>query len=434
MAHAILIAGNIASKSPYIITEINTMDAPIKQHIGIVLSKLNPSVAIPRAQIRRHLFYGENIMWGDNNAECPVFIRLKICCGNHKIILLYMPKIRIQEVSSEAIGADMAAAAAADDADNLKKKRGRKPKDKFKFDNAISLDDQLTNNDEDNIIVKFPISCAQLSQEFILPDIIPQAYDRDYSRERAVESANTDQHFCSGCYNKITGNGHSDSESASAGPAPLRQIDIILNNKYGCNNDKIQALAKLHIPVDDTGRNIWPNTVSTACYRCCHVFVNTPWGIPMKYADGKFFMTGIFCSPNCALGYILYEIRTDESTWEYIALLHMLYYYVFGTYVNIMPSPDKICLKLFGGSLDIDNYRKITEDNYKSYTVEFPPCNIIIPMLEEIYKKNNLFSSFLPNDKNGQAVSAADKTTKTYKLQRYNQMAPRATPLDKLCF
>ena len=71
-----------------------------------------------------------------------------------------------------------------------------------------------------------------------------------------------------------------------------------------------------------------------------------------------------------------------------------------GKYKNIVPSFDKLALKLFGGTLEIDDYRNLITGNDKSYGVEFPPCNTIIPMLEEIYKKNNLSNTFIPIDKN----------------------------------
>ena len=232
-----------------------------------------------------------------------------------------------------------------------------------------------------------------------------------------------------------------------------RQIDIILNNKYGCNVDKIQVLTKLcHLTgnyndincnlknnntnninnTNNTHENNWPESISTACFRCCHTFENTPWGIPHKYINGKFYLYGIFCSPNCALGYLLDSGSGNDNIWENISLLHLLYYEVYGKYINIMPSPDKICLKMFGGTLDIDKYRSITVDNIKSYTVEFPPCNTIIPMLEEIYKKNNLFSSFLPieNKNNKQLINPS--VNHNFKLKRFTPVNNNRFTLDQV--
>ena len=86
------------------------------------------------------------------------------------------------------------------------------------------------------------------------------------------------------------------------------------------------------------------------------------------------------------------------------------------------------------GSVDIQTYRNITSDNHKSYTVEFPPCNTIIPMLEEIYKKNNLFSSFLPNEKLSDKLGDKLKTTngKVLKLKRFTPINSNRNSLDQV--
>ena len=334
-----------------------------------------------------------------------------------------------------------------DDSDDSssRKRRGRKPKDKFKIDTMEMLEGQ-NKELEENIIVKLPLSCLQLSNEIMLNDgisynptlTIPVPYDKTNGNlcdidGNCVTSGNSiDEkiastsgmfkdskipNLCAKCNTLISDINGVDSSNGKCSDN-TRQIDIILNNKYGCNSDKIQVLAQICSSVLE---NKWPSSVDIACYRCCHTFSNTPWGIPIKYVNGKFYLTGIFCTPNCVLGYILNESRADETQWEKIALLHMLYYQVFGTYINIMPSPDKICLQMFGGSTDIVSYRSITNENYKSYTVEFPPCNTIIPMLEEIYKKNNLFSSFLPNEKLSDKLGDKLKTTngKVLKLKRF---------------
>jgi len=339
-----------------------------------------------------------------------------------------------------------------DDSDDgsSRKKRGRKPKDKFKFDSAGMMEGQ-SKELEENIIVKLPLSCLALSNEMMPSDgitynptlTIPEPYDKPHANFSDIDGnilsvmkddkiiSNGDilggnDKLCAKCHIAITG-----KEKPVDDTEGTRQIDIILNNKYGCNAEKIQILAQICSTVLE---NKWPTSVDIACYRCCHTFSNTPWGIPIKYQNGKFYLTGMFCTPNCVLGYILNESRNDESQWEKIALLHMLYYHVFGSYVNIMPSPDKICLQMFGGSVDIQTYRNITNDNHKSYTVEFPPCNTIIPMLEEIYKKNNLFSSFLPNEKLSDKLGDKLKTSngKVLKLKRFTPINSTRNSLDQV--
>ena len=199
--------------------------------------------------------------------------------------------------------------------------------------------------------------------------------------------------------------------SAAIQPStPIRQIDIILNNKYNCNNDKIDVLTQLCSAVKsydeyggacgETLTSCWPLTTKIACFWCCHQFECTPWGIPVKYFDGKFQLFGIYCSANCTLSGIVHGNQLPENLWERVSLLNLLYFKVYGIYDNLIPAPDKMALKMFGGSLDIADYRRITNSNEKSYTLEFPPCNTIIPVLEEIYKKNTLTSTFIPVDSN----------------------------------
>ena len=104
--------------------------------------------------------------------------------------------------------------------------------------------------------------------------------------------------------------------------------------------------------------------------------------------------------PNCALAYILQYYKDDDNFWEKISLLNLLYFKIHGEYKNLMPAFDKMSLNIFGGVLDINEYRNINCTNNKTYNIEFPPCNTIIPMLEEIYKKTTLNNTFIPIDKN----------------------------------
>ena len=143
----------------------------------------------------------------------------------------------------------------------------------------------------------------------------------------------------------------------------------------------------------------WPEKTDIPCLWDCHSFKNTPWGVPYKFTNGKFQLFGNFCSANCVLSYILHFYHDDDALWEKVALLNLLNFKVYKEYTSIVPAFDKMGLKMFGGTLEIEEYRNITGTNDKSYGVEFPPCNTIIPMLEEIYKKTNLNNTFIPVDK-----------------------------------
>lgn len=215
------------------------------------------------------------------------------------------------------------------------------------------------------------------------------------------------------------------NESENPQKPEARQIDIILNNKYYTNTDKFNVLTHLSSHLINTCNatnlnndinssstntnsetkasnrigNKWPEKTDIPCLWDCHTFKHTPWGVPYKFTDGKFQLFGNFCSASCVLAYILQNYQDDDSIWDKVALLNLLYFKVFGEYKSIVPAFDKMALKLFGGTLEIDEYRNIINSNDKAYSIEFPPCNTIIPMIEEIYKKTNLNNTFIPVDK-----------------------------------
>lgn len=354
------------------------------------------------------------------------------------------------------------------------KRRGRKPKDKFRYESTDIDEYQKNNRKDENIIIKLPLSCLKLTEEFTMgKDLFPYnptittpkpadpedltARGIGYSMIDVESQEQMQNHFeIVPCGNDIGGNtsgnisgNTGDSLDKQQGGACIesrmpngdntnqcnptnqyiqssqsshcnqcgchksarviqdsaqqssqsetRQIDIILNNKYNSNTDKFNILTHL-------GTNLynakWIEKTDIACLWCCHQFINTPWGIPFKYANEQFQLFGNFCTANCALAYTLQNYNDDDSLWEKIALLNYLYYKVTGQYKNITPSPDKMALKMFGGPLEIEEYRNLVNGNEKAYSVEFPPCNTIIPMLEEIYKKTNLNNTFIPVDKN----------------------------------
>ena len=314
-----------------------------------------------------------------------------------------------------------------DDGSIKTKRRGRKPKDKFKYE-STDIDDYAKNNrKEENIIIKLPLSCLKLNEEFndckdlfnYNPTITtPKPYNsEDLSSKHNInyslldgQNQNDDMEnninntlSCPKCItcdchmkNNTNINNNSIENDISKTNTETRQIDIILNNKYNSNTDKFNVLTHLGNSLNGTK---WPEKTDIVCLWCCHSFINTPWGVPFKFHNDKFQLFGNFCMPNCTLSYILQNYKEDDAMWEKIALLNLLYFKVHGQYKNLVPSFDKMALKMFGGTLDIEEYRNIIGKNDKSYSIEFPPCNTIIPILEEIYKKTNLNNTFIPVDK-----------------------------------
>ena len=118
---------------------------------------------------------------------------------------------------------------------------------------------------------------------------------------------------------------------------------------------------------------------SIKCWNCCHEITSENISIPLKYINGIFYIYGNFCSYECGGRYIL-DMNNDKSIWENYSLLN-LYYNICNkcTGVNITPAPNRLLLKHFGGTMDIQEYR----DNFKINHM----CDIFLPPIIPITHK-----------------------------------------------
>lgn len=201
-------------------------------------------------------------------------------------------------------------------------------------------------------------------------------------------------------------------ENIKDGKLDNRQISQLLKNKYTDDN-KIELFNQL---IHCNKINKYPEKTETACLWCCHEFETVPWGIPHKYEDNKFHLFGVFCSPNCCASYIFENNQNNDTKWEQFSLLNFLYYKIYGDFKKITFAPSKLCLKKFGGCLDINEYRaKFTTTN--EFILKFPPCISIIPIIEEVNKNEiqigDKQQKFIPIDKN-----RIKKANMEYKLKR----------------
>lgn len=108
----------------------------------------------------------------------------------------------------------------------------------------------------------------------------------------------------------------------------------------------------------------WPTKTDVHCHWCCHAFSGIPVPLPTAHDDKTdvFKVTGVFCSWSCAKAYNIYS---SASNWgERGELLYILY-------KRTVPPPErnpggipvalpKTHLKIFGGTLDIDEFRAMS--------------------------------------------------------------------------
>src|SRR5690348_6345917 len=112
----------------------------------------------------------------------------------------------------------------------------------------------------------------------------------------------------------------------------------------------------------------WPTQSTFACYDCCHTFSTIP--IPMIHTqldmDKRTFHVcvndfakpfPVFCSLNCLLGFISHS-NLHQTKLNHNAKMMMFWQEYFHTPPFKLTIQSRHSLKLFGGELSINEYRK----------------------------------------------------------------------------
>jgi len=128
----------------------------------------------------------------------------------------------------------------------------------------------------------------------------------------------------------------------------------------------------------------WPETCNSCCWWCCHTFECSPCTLPMKYDSlrKRFTFVGLFCSWNCVKAYNL--DKSDHCKFERSGIITLLIQQLHGITkaVNIKPAPPRQCLKMFGGYMDIDDFRN--PNGIDGFYLNLVNFNYIHPEITEV--------------------------------------------------
>ena len=137
---------------------------------------------------------------------------------------------------------------------------------------------------------------------------------------------------------------------------------------------------KLMVRFQDANREQeLPDSTDVACFWDCHSFRGRPCVIPVTIEEGVWKCRGNFCSPQCAAAYLFKDTCDLHVKWESYALLNRLYA-PDGDPVRLAPSPS--VTRLFGGPLEIEDYRKIVGEGRIRIDVTTPPIISIIQVMD----------------------------------------------------
>lgn len=164
----------------------------------------------------------------------------------------------------------------------------------------------------------------------------------------------------------------------------------------------------------------------TACFWCCHSFKWSQVVLPVSYDAYKNIYTceGNFCSPECALAYNYADMISDSMKWNRHALLSHLYATLYTTR-QLSVAPSRNLLRMFGGPLDIKQYREyIMTDNdivlsaISPVRLVFPTMNVQGP-LRDIKKYVSL------------SEDVVEKASEQLRLKRSKPLTTNIQTLDK---
>lgn len=179
----------------------------------------------------------------------------------------------------------------------------------------------------------------------------------------------------------------------------------------------------INISFNETEFDCKPNTIDIskiklsktdiACWWCCHKFDNYPISIPLKFYPENYLFKckGIFCSFPCAYSYSC-QMKFYDTT-----LLKMFYKKIVVDYKNtqINKAPQKEILKMFGGPIDINEFRNNSNNilyNINTYPVIYMNEQLHI---QSIYGLSSNTSKKTNNKLNTYTIEQAKERLKTNK-------------------
>lgn len=137
---------------------------------------------------------------------------------------------------------------------------------------------------------------------------------------------------------------------------------------------------KLMIRFQDANRERrLPDSTDIACFWDCHVFRGPPCVIPVAFEEDILRVYGNFCSPECAAAHLFNEPLDSTVQWERYALLNRMY---ADGEQSVRLAPPRTSMRLFGGTLDVTEYRKIVSEKRMRIDVMTPPMISIVQVMD----------------------------------------------------
>ena len=172
-----------------------------------------------------------------------------------------------------------------------------------------------------------------------------------------------------------------------------------------------------------------PDTTHIACFWCTHTFTWQPTIIPEREEKSIYRVYGNFCSPCCSMAYLLQESLDTHVRWERIALLHRMYGKYFAT-GRIFPAPPRESLKLFGGPMEIEQYRSTVSAGKIRVDMQLPPMVSILGSIDT--KPIDFYDSSMKHTISPLLGEIVPKAEEGLRLKRSKPLKEKESTLDSV--
>tara|TARA_B110000444_G_scaffold260490_1_gene307668 strand:+ start:2145 stop:3185 length:1041 start_codon:yes stop_codon:yes gene_type:complete len=197
----------------------------------------------------------------------------------------------------------------------------------------------------------------------------------------------------------------------------IKNLQVISNKSDNVEEEKNDNvnIKDIWLKLELLKNKLRHNNVSdkkSSCFWCTYSFDNPAVHIPINYNNDNYDVYGCFCSPECAVAFLKTENIDNSTLWERYALINNIYSKIFNYNKNIKPAPNPYyTLDKFYGNLNIQEYRKLLKNDRLLLIVDKPMTKILPELYEENNEVPNVFFNLLDNKK-------ISKNSTDYRLKR----------------
>lgn len=270
----------------------------------------------------------------------------------------------------------------------IPKKRGRKPKGGKIVEKTKIITDEV--NTLPNIILH--LKCKQCNEtnlsELKYNPLVETPESYNINSINKLENLN---------YEYINSNTDEEikTENFNAKNNNSEISDNIINENTTSNN----SYKELWFKLKELQHNLHTNNISnkhTSCFWCTCEFDNPPIYIPKFYVDNHYEVYGCFCTPECAVSFLMNENIDSSVRFERYQLINHIYGDIYNYTKNIKPAPNPYyLLDKYCGNLSIAEYRSLNANNSLLLVIDKPLTRV----MPELHEDNVLSSNIIPKNK-----------------------------------